>query len=92
MIKLDSVSEQTEQGLKPCPFCGGEAIFLIKTYSATGFNRGWELGVSCRNCKVTTPESNYRLEVGLSDKGELLTIIDERALAIEKWNRRSDNG
>ena len=25
MIKLDSVSEQTEKGLKPCPFCGGEA-------------------------------------------------------------------
>lgn len=24
MIKLDSVSEQTEQGLKPCPFCGAE--------------------------------------------------------------------
>ena len=28
MIKLDSVSEQTEQGLKPCPFCGGEAVLI----------------------------------------------------------------
>ena len=25
MIKLDSVSEKKEQGLKSCPFCGGEA-------------------------------------------------------------------
>ena len=25
MIKLDSVSDKKEQGLKPCPFCGGEA-------------------------------------------------------------------
>ena len=28
MIKLDSVSEQKEQGLKPCPFCGGEAALI----------------------------------------------------------------
>ena len=31
MIKLDSVSEQTEQGLKPCPFCGSVVNFRIKT-------------------------------------------------------------
>lgn len=27
----------------------------------------------------------------LSNKGELLPVIDERPLAIEAWNRRFDN-
>ena len=48
MIKLDSVSEQTEQGLKPCPFCGGEAV-LINTMA---FGESCK-SVMCIKCKAT---------------------------------------
>ena len=48
MIKLDGVSEQTEQGLKPCPFCGGEAV-LINTMA---FGKSCK-SVMCIKCKAT---------------------------------------
>ena len=52
MIKLDSVSEQTEQGLKPCPFCGGEAV-LINTRA---FGESCK-SVMCIKCRATV--SNF---------------------------------
>ena len=48
MIKLDSVSEQTEQRLKPSPFCGGEAV-LINTRA---FGKSCK-SVMCIKCKAT---------------------------------------
>ena len=46
MIKLDSVSEQTGQGLKPCPFCGSNDIdYGIRC----GTMRGVDY-VQCENC------------------------------------------
>ena len=52
MIKLDSVSEQTEQELKPCPFCGGEAA-LINTMA---FGKSCK-SVMCIKCRATV--SNF---------------------------------
>lgn len=74
--------------LKPCPFCGGEAKFFCKTSTVRGVTRGWEFGIFCSKCDVTTPRTNYRLEVQFEYYGELHTIIDERLEAIEAWNRR----
>ena len=48
MIKLGGVSEQTVQGLKPCPFCGGEAV-LINTRA---FGESCK-SVMCIKCKAT---------------------------------------
>ena len=76
MIKLDSVSEQTERGLKPCPFCGGkvkiecidEEYFYItceKCCSATSFGKVFEDGTAGDTTMIET---------------------------IEAWNRMADNG
>ena len=78
--------------LKPCPFCGGTAKLYVKTNCSRGVTRGWEFGVFCVKCSVTSPKTNYRLEVQLDTDGEVIPIIDERPLAIEAWNRRADNG
>ena len=75
--------------LKPCPFCGGEAKFLLKTYTAGGTTRGWEFGIYCTACDVTTPKTNYNLEIQLNDYGDIEVVVDERHSAIKAWNRRA---
>lgn len=40
--------------LKRCPFCGGEARFFSKLHSARGDVRGWEFGVYCTKCDITS--------------------------------------
>lgn len=84
MIELDDE-------LKPCPFCGGEANFYVKLASVEEFNRGWHFGIFCTECGITTPRTDYKLEVKLTGSGELSAVVDERPLAVEVWNRRADN-
>lgn len=74
--------------LKPCPFCGGAAKFLIKVGNERGNTRGYSFGIYCTECDVTTPKTNYNIEFQLNGDGKLETTTDERALAIESWNRR----
>lgn len=75
--------------LKPCPFCGGTANFFTTLFSMKGTTRGWEFGICCTKCDVTTPKRNYRLELQFGCLGGIETVIDERPLAIEVWNRRT---
>ena len=76
MIKLDSVSEQTEQELKPCPFCGGEVEIecIDKEY----------FYISCENCCSST-SFGIVFEDGTAAEAT-------KAESIEAWNRRADNG
>lgn len=79
--------------LKPCPFCGGKANFLIKTYMERGITRGYTFGIYCTKCDIALPKTNYIIEFEMSsDDGELKVTTDERPQAIEAWNRRADNG
>lgn len=77
--------------LKPCPFCGGEAKFFTKAFDPKIDRRGWLFGVFCMDCGVTTPKTNYYVEVSLADSGEIRITRDDRLEAIETWNRRADN-
>ena len=79
--------------LKPCPFCGGKAKFLIKTYMERGATRGYNFGIYCTKCDIVLPKTNYIIEFEMSsDDGELKVTADERPQAIEAWNRRIDDG
>lgn len=80
------MSEKVE--LKPCPFCGGKASFFSKTNFTRGTHRGWEFGIYCTKCDITLFKTNYKLEVNLDGKGNIVVIDDERKDAIEAWNRR----
>lgn len=77
--------------LKPCPFCGGEAMFLVKSRTERGITNGYGFGICCEKCGVTTPKLDYRLELNINSTGEIEVTHDERPLAIEAWNRRADN-
>ena len=78
--------------LKPCPFCGGEAAFFAKTFKERGISRGWGFGIFCTNCAITSPKTNYQVEITFNKSGEIEITTDERPLAIKEWNRRADNG
>lgn len=60
--------------LKPCPYCGGEAVVdrVGYRYSDTGVHAMDAFHVSCRSCGTRTAE--YRSEGG----------------AVEAWNRRAE--
>lgn len=76
--------------LKPCPFCGGSAEIFCKTSIARGATRGWEFGIRCSKCGVTTPKTDYCLEIQLGKLGAITELMDERSMAIDAWNRRAE--
>lgn len=81
--------------LKPCPFCGEEAIFFTKVscpYATGGLTRSWEFGVGCLTCGIALPKSTYRLSVQMTKDGSIEVIKDDRQEAADAWNRRVDNG
>lgn len=80
---------------KPCPFCGGEAIFFPKSscpIAATGLTRKWEFGVGCLACGIALPKTTYSFSVQMTKDGGIDVIEDDRQEAADTWNRRADNG
>lgn len=59
MIKLDSVSEQTEQGLKPCPFCGGEAQIASTMHMGM---RAYRFFAVCLVCGAEMPRTSRTIK------------------------------
>lgn len=74
--------------LKPCPFCGHDAEFLINATSASGTERGWLFGICCKYCGATTPKRNYIIKAKFCADGQIHIVDDNRKEAIEVWNRR----
>ena len=57
MIKLDSVSEQEGQELKPCPFCGSSKDVNVKYLLSRPY-------IICDNCHAQIPcYSSYKKAV-----------------------------
>ena len=59
MIKLDSVSEKKEQGLKPCPFCGGEAQIARTMHMGM---RSYRFFVVCLVCGAEMPRTSRTMK------------------------------
>lgn len=78
--------------LKPCPFCGGEAIFrFISTYSSGGDRCiGYDFKIVCSNCGITLP-SRYEIRFRIKEDGEFVIEKDDREKAANDWNRRITN-
>lgn len=73
--------------LKKCPFCGGNAQFVLVSVEHDGYNAKGNYKLKCGKCGVCLPRI-FKLEIGFSKDGNLDYIVDERAAAIEEWNRR----
>lgn len=77
--------------LKPCPFCGGEAIFLTTANTSSHSAVGVLFEIKCTQCKMKLPKS-YGCEMYIGQDGDIRTEKDERAKAVADWNRRANDG
>ena len=76
--------------LKPCPFCGGTAVFVKKSIGHGGGCAIFDFEISCDSCSAKAPEAYGCIEFYLDQCGEVKVRIDQRAQVIEAWNRRAD--
>lgn len=74
--------------LKRCPFCGGKAVFSIKTDFSHNLLKGYEFNIRCAKCGAANPDREYRIEFRMNDSGEIEIVSDGRKNAIEEWNKR----
>ena len=76
--------------LKPCPFCGGEAVYIIyKNYIQITTHK-WQFGIKCTNCMVELPVRDFIVAVDMNSNGEIVSTEDERGKAAYMWNRRAE--
>lgn len=80
----------SEIKLKPCPFCGREAVFVIKSHSSSHRDVGFNFFIQCSKCYTRLPQE-YSLTLRLDEDGNISTTSDGRKDAEEAWNRRADN-
>lgn len=70
--------------LKPCPFCGGEAVI-----KAVNKNYGFTIWCQCQKCGAKTegycPNTN-------NEDATIDNIENCKNRALEQWNRRANDG
>lgn len=76
--------------LKPCPFCGGKAIFNVIENDSTHHSVGFLCEIVCEDCGMTLPVK-CNVDFSLKEDGEINILNDGRPEAIEAWNRRTGN-
>lgn len=77
--------------LKPCPFCGGEAVLtqLTAVYNSGRGSLTTDFYVNCTECEVRTTQ--YESEVYISASGDVVVDADGAQTAVEAWNRRTSD-
>ena len=64
--------------LKPCPFCGGDAVLITRVFAETMTHR-----IECNVCLAQIGEGNVSMD---GKKGKL--FFEKKDDAIKAWNRR----
>lgn len=80
----------SEIKLKPCPFCGGEAVFAVRSNKSSSHDVGFVFTILCSGCHARLP-ADYTLTAKLDAQGYIIITSDGRKNAAELWNRRADN-
>lgn len=76
--------------LKPCPFCGGKAVFEIVNTKSSNYGVGFIFDVKCKDCEMKLT-SRYSVDFSLNEDGEINFLNDRRSEAIKMWNRRAND-
>ena len=77
--------------LKPCPFCGGKAVFATTSNMSSHSCVGVTFKITCTQCRTEFPKS-YECEMYMNQDGNIQTRKDERLKAVADWNRRTNDG
>lgn len=78
--------------LKPCPFCGGEAIVKQTAYGTTDLNScKLSFDICCGKCSAKAPNGYGYIAFNLGRNGEINRWHDDMPKAAEAWNKRVDN-
>lgn len=78
--------------LKPCPFCGGEAIVEQTAYgTADRSSVRLQFAIRCKKCGASAPNAYGHIAMNLSANGEFNIWHDDRNPAIAAWNRRKND-
>ena len=78
--------------LKPCPFCGGKAAFVVKGNIARNSQVAFAYRIECSKCGYTPIDKTYEMYVNLDGNGTVkITAASEiiRQNMIEVWNKRT---
>jgi hypothetical protein len=77
--------------LKPCPFCGGEATFVVNTNISSNYCIGFNYYIKCSSCDCTPIKKDAEMHIFLDRDGEV-KLTDEsivtRKSIIDAWNTR----
>lgn len=71
--------------LKPCPFCGGEAILSKTTRHGNGGCDLFTWDIGCGICGAKVPNCG---DVAIRDDGGIRLTQDGRKSVIAEWNER----
>lgn len=79
--------------LKPCPFCGGKAIFKSTAIAKGGDSVGYDFEVVCGACGATRREARGTAYIKLQYDGTT-TVTNGKSLEVaeREWNRRAEDG
>lgn len=67
------------ESLKPCPFCGGKAMFLTTTNKSLYSDVGVMFKIKCMKCGTELPKI-YECEMYMDQDGGIRTGKDERTM------------
>lgn len=77
--------------LKPCPFCGGKAVF--ETISNSSYHQGVRFGytIKCSKCGCTPFKDNSEMSVFLAKDGDVIRTAESQVRQerlVKEWNNR----
>ena len=79
--------------LKPCPFCGGKAIFSIISNVSTHTEIGYEYTIKCSKCGCSPFKEITKINVCMSEKDGSLYATSETQVRqqelVKVWNTRT---
>ena len=76
--------------LKPCPVCGGKAVFMTTNNKSSHCGVGFTFEIKCEDCGMKLP-TTYNVDFSLNEEGGINILNDHRARAAEAWTRRASN-
>ena len=81
----------SENKLKSCPFCGGEAHFVTKSNICNNAGVGFSYIIECSACQCTPIQTARTISIWLARNGEIKITETSKSIMkqmVDEWNTR----